>query len=96
MPIPKNVNDFLTGKKVVCNTDDGREITLIRVWDFLPEDRDAGIFGACAYCDTDEGNEVGVWDDGSIYDEFDKKIATIESDFGLVIPDYELEEWDEE
>ena len=50
--IPDHVNKFLLNKKVVCNTDDGRTIVLVEVWDFLPEDRSVGIYGNCAYCMT--------------------------------------------
>jgi len=92
----KEILDFLVGKKIVCHVIDDHEFTITEIYDFHPEDRDVGIFGACAYCVTSEGNEVGVWDDGSVYDDDDNLLALVESDFGIEIPDYEPEYWPDE
>jgi len=92
----QEILNFLVGKKIVCYITDNHEFTITEVYDFQPEDRDVGIFGACAYCVTSEGNEVGVWDNGHVYDDDNRLLAVIESDFGIRIPDYEPDVWTDE
>ena len=37
-----------------------------------------------------------MWDNGHVYDDDNRLLAVIESDFGIRIPDYEPDVWPDE
>lgn len=96
MKIPQTIIDSLTGKKIVLDKLDNREITIVEVCDYDPEDRSVGIFGDIVYCITSEGNEIEILNNGEVYNDKNVLIATIESDYGIqYLPD-EPEVWDDD
>ena len=98
MKIPQLIKDSLTGKKIVLNKLDNREVTIVEVYDYDPEDRNVGIFGSTAYCVTFDGKEIEIYNSGEVFNDGDFLIATIEPDFGIQYPNppEEPEVWDDD